>query len=696
MAYSSAAMEELLSGLTGIARVVRAADELDISNPPSNKSASDKSQLLLELANSKTRKIDPKVEKQRKSLPIYKKKDELIEALTKHQILIIIGETGSGKTTQIPQYIVEAGLTVTGKVGCTQLRRMAAKAIAKRVAKERGTQMGQEVGYTIRFEDKTSPHTKIQYMTDGILLRECTYDRALSSFAAIILDESHERTIDTDVLLAVLKMITARRSDLKLIISSATLDAKKFSEYFYNAPVFTINGRMFPVEVEYLRHCVTITSYVSEACRKVLEINQREPEGDILIFMSGEDDIENLADMLDQESYNISSLYNKLQIVPVYAALPWEHQALIFEKAQAGCRKVVIATNIAETSLTVDGIRYVIDAGYVKQKVYDSRKDREVLKRIRVSQAQAIQRTGRAGRVGPGKCFRLYSVDDFMTMAKAVDPEISRSNLTNAVLLLKKMGFNDIFEIDFLDNPPRETIQEAIDELKLYQALDAYGNITEIGHKMAGFPLEPNLAKMVIISEKLGCSEEIITIMAMLSVANVFHRPKKLRNEADLAKSRFSSNHGDLVRLLDVYRTWTYNQYEQKWCKDNFVNYRALEQAAQIREQLVDVMTKRNMKMISCGHNMVVVLKSICSGFFQNLAEKQVGLLRKNYKYVTRPKGEEVFIHPGSSLFKVHPNWVVFQRTVQTTKPYMREITPVEVEWLKEFTPMFDKASQVY
>ncbi|VDP13935.1 unnamed protein product [Soboliphyme baturini] len=344
---------------------------------------------------------------QRQSLPIYKLKEELVKAVNDNQILIVIGETGSGKTTQITQYLADAGYTVRGKIGCTQPRRVAAMSVAKRVSEEFGCRLGQEVGYTIRFEDCTSPDTIIKYMTDGMMLRECLLDPSLGSYAVIMLDEAHERTIHTDVLFGLCKQAVKKRSELKLIVTSATLDAVKFSQYFFEAPIFTIPGRTFPVEILYTRE--PETDYLDAALITVMQIHLTEPPGDILVFLTGQEEIDTACEILFERMKSLGPDVPELIILPVYSALPSEMQTRIFEPSPSGSRKVVIATNIAETSLTIDGIFYVVDPGFVKQKIYIPKTGMDSLVVTPISQAQAKQRAGRAGRTGPGKCYRLYT-----------------------------------------------------------------------------------------------------------------------------------------------------------------------------------------------------------------------------------------------------------------------------------------------
>ena len=345
---------------------------------------------------------------QRKSLPIYALKPQLVDALAKNRLLVVIGETGSGKTTQITQYLVEMGYTRNGeRVGCTQPRRVAAMSVAKRVAEEMGVRLGREVGYSIRFEDCTSPETEIKYMTDGMLLREALMDPLLKRYSVIMLDEAHERTVETDVLFGLMKSAIKQRHDLKLIVTSATLDAEKFSAYFYDCPIFRIPGRTFPVEVLYAKQ--PEPDYMDASLSTVLQIHLSEPRGDILVFLTGQEEIDTACQMLLQRMKQVDGEVPPLVILPVYSALPSDLQAKIFEPAPAGSRKCVIATNIAEASLTIDGIFYVVDPGFAKVKCYNPKLGMDTLVVAPISQASAKQRAGRAGRTGPGKCYRLYT-----------------------------------------------------------------------------------------------------------------------------------------------------------------------------------------------------------------------------------------------------------------------------------------------
>ncbi|XP_077299684.1 ATP-dependent RNA helicase pea [Arctopsyche grandis] len=633
------------------------------------------------------KKTNLSILEQRQSLPIYKLRDELTKAVTDNQILIVIGETGSGKTTQITQYLSEFGFTARGKIGCTQPRRVAAMSVAKRVAEEFGCRLGQEVGYTIRFEDCTSPETVIKYMTDGMLLRECLMDLDLKSYSVIMLDEAHERTIHTDVLFGLLKQAVQRRPELKLIVTSATLDAVKFSQYFFEAPIFTIPGRTFPVEVLYTKE--PETDYLDASLITVMQIHLREPPGDILLFLTGQEEIDTACEILYERMKSLGPDVPDLIILPVYSALPSEMQTRIFEPAPPGSRKVVIATNIAETSLTIDGIYYVVDPGFVKQKVYNSKTGMDSLMVTPISQAAAKQRAGRAGRTGPGKTYRLYTERAYRDeMLPTPVPEIQRTNLATTVLQLKTMGINDLLHFDFMDAPPVESLIMALEQLHSLSALDSEGLLTRLGRRMAEFPLEPNLSKILIMSVALQCSDEILTIVSMLSVQNVFYRPKDKQALADQKKAKFNQAEGDHLTLLAVYNSWRNNKFSNAWCYENFVQIRTLKRAQDVRKQLLGIMDRHKLDVVSAGKNTVRVQKTVCSGFFRNAAKKD-----PQEGYRTLVDSQVVYIHPSSALFNRQPEWVIYHELVQTTKEYMREVTTIDPKWLVEFAPAFFKFS---
>ncbi|XP_032903565.1 pre-mRNA-splicing factor ATP-dependent RNA helicase DHX16 [Amblyraja radiata] len=438
----------------------------------------------------------------RRSLPVFPYRGDLLAAVAQHQVLIIEGETGSGKTTQIPQYLHEEGYTAGGKkIGCTQPRRVAAMSVASRVSQEIGAKLGNEVGYSIRFEDCTSERTVLKYMTDGMLLREFLTEPDLAGYSVVIIDEAHERTLHTDILFGLIKDISRFRPDLKVLIASATLDTVKFSTFFDDAPVFRIPGRRFPVDIYYTK--APEADYLEACVVSVLQIHVTQPPGDILVFLTGQEEIETTCEMLQERCRRLGSKIAELLVLPIYANLPSDMQAKIFEPTPPGARKVVIATNIAETSLTIDGIIYVIDPGFCKQKSYNARTGMESLIVTPCSRASANQRAGRAGRVAAGKCFRLYTAWAFKhEMEETSVPEIQRTNLGNVVLLLKSLGINDLIHFDFMDPPPHETLVLALEQLYALGALNHLGELTKLGRRMAELPVDPMLSKMILASEK--------------------------------------------------------------------------------------------------------------------------------------------------------------------------------------------------
>lgn len=631
------------------------------------------------------RKYEVPIKEQRASLPIAKLKHELVQAVNDNQILVVIGETGSGKTTQITQYLAEEGYTARGKIGCTQPRRVAAMSVAKRVAEEFGCQLGEEVGYSIRFEDMTGPDTVIKYMTDGMLLRECLIDTDMSQYSLIMLDEAHERTIHTDVLFGMLKAAALRRPDLKVIATSATLDAEKFSTYFSNCPIFTIPGRTFPVEIMYTK--APETDYLDAALITIMQIHLAEPPGDILCFLTGQEEIDTGCQILFERMKSLGPNVPDLIILPVYSALPSEMQTRIFDAAPPGSRKVVLATNIAEASLTIDGIYYVVDPGFAKQKLHNPKMGMDSLVVTPVSQASAKQRSGRAGRTGPGKCYRLYTEAAFKNeMLPNAVPEIQRTNLGSTVLQLKAMGINDLVGFDFMDPPPVPTMISAMEHLYALGALDDEGLLTRLGRKMAEFPLEPPLSKCILASVDFGCSDELITIVAMLSVQNVFYRPREKQTQADAKKSKFHQPEGDHLTMLAVYTGWKTSKFSNPWCFENFIQARAMRRAQDVRKQLISIMDRYKLEVVSAGKNFTKVRKAIVSGFFDHAAKKDP---MEGYKTLT--DGQPVYIHPSSALFNHNPDIVCYHELVLTTKEYMREIIMIEPRWLVELAPKFFK-----
>ncbi|XP_059303682.1 pre-mRNA-splicing factor ATP-dependent RNA helicase DEAH1-like isoform X1 [Lycium ferocissimum] len=634
-----------------------------------------------------------KLQEDRKTLPMYPYREDLLQAINDHQVLVIVGETGSGKTTQIPQYLHEAGYTKRGKIGCTQPRRVAAMSVAARVSQEMGVKLGHEVGYSIRFEDCTSEKTILKYMTDGMLLREFLGEPDLASYSVIMVDEAHERTLSTDILFGLVKDIARFRPDLKLLISSATLDAEKFSDYFDCAPIFKIPGRRFPVEIHYTK--APEADYLDAAVVTALQIHVTQPpgDGDILIFLTGQEEIETAEEIIKHRIKGLGTKIAELIICPIYANLPTELQAKIFEPTPEGARKVVLATNIAETSLTIDGIKYVIDPGFSKMKSYNPRTGMESLLVTPISKASANQRAGRSGRTGPGKCFRLYTAYNYMNdLDDNTVPEIQRTNLANVVLSLKSLGIHDLLNFDFMDPPPAEALLKALELLFALSALNKLGELTKVGRRMAEFPLDPMLSKMIVASDKYKCSDEIISIAAMLSVGNsIFYRPKDKQVHADNARMNFHvGNVGDHIALLKVYSSWKETNFATQWCYENYIQVRSMKRARDIRDQLEGLLERVEIALTSNENDYEAIKKAITSGFFPHSAK-----LQKNGSYRTIKHPQTVNIHPSSGLSQVLPRWVVYHELVLTTKEYMRQVTELKPEWLVEIAPHYYQLKDV-
>ena len=649
-----------------------------------------KEQRLLQQQIDAAEKKAASIEETRKSLPIYQFRDELLQAVEDHQIIIIVGETGSGKTTQIPQYLHEAGYTKGGlKVGCTQPRRVAAMSVAARVAEEMGVKLGNEVGYAIRFEDQTSDKTVLKYMTDGMLLRELLTEPDLAGYSALMIDEAHERTVPTDIACGLLKDIAKARPDLKLLISSATIDAQKFQKYFDDAPIFNIPGRRYPVDIHYTSQ--PEANYLAAAITTVFQIHITQGPGDILVFLTGQEEIEAAEQNLQETARKLGGKIPEMIIAPIYANLPSELQTKIFEPTPPGARKVVLATNIAETSLTIDGIVYVIDPGFVKENVFNPRTGMESLVVTPCSRASAGQRAGRAGRVGPGKTFRLYTKWAYHNeLDENTTPEIQRTNLSSVVLTLKSLGIDDLLNFDFMDPPPAETLIRALEQLYALGALNDHGELTKVGRQMAEFPTDPMLAKAILAADKYGCVEEILSIIAMLGEASaLFYRPKDKKIHADSARARFTvKDGGDHLTLLNIWNQWVDSDFSYVWSRENFLQQRSLTRARDVRDQLAKLCDRVEVTISTAGaNNLIPIQKAITAGFFPNAARLQRG----GDSYRTVKTGQTVYLHPSSTLFEANPKWVIYYELVLTSKEYMRSNMPLQPEWLVEVAPHYHK-----
>lgn len=636
------------------------------------------------------------IEDTRKSLPVYQFRDDILAAVKEHQVLIVVAETGSGKTTQLPQYLHEAGYTANGmKIGCTQPRRVAAMSVAARVAEEMGTKVGYEVGYSIRFEDCTSDKTVLKYMTDGMLLREFLTEPDLAGYSALIIDEAHERTLSTDILFALVKDIARFRPDLRLLISSATMDAEKFSEYFDEAPVYYVPGRRYPVDIHYTPQ--PEANYLHAAITTVFQIHTTQPKGDVLVFFTGQEEIEAAHENLQETARALGNKIAELVICPIYANLPSDMQAKIFEPTPEGARKVVLATNIAETSITIDGVVFVIDPGFVKQNSYNPRTGMSSLVVVPCSRASANQRAGRAGRVGPGKAFRLYTKWAFANeLEENTVPEIQRTNLGMVVLVLKSLGINDLIGFEFMDPPPGETLMRALELLYALGALTHTGELTKLGRRMAEFPVDPMLSKAIIASEKYQCTDEVLTIISMLSESSsLFYRPKDKKLHADQARQNFVRSGGDHFTLLNVWERWAETNYSQQFCYEQFLQFKSLSRARDIRDQLAGLCERVEIVVESNPNSTDItpIQKAITSGYFYNTASLQ----KSGDSYRTLKTNQTVYIHPSSSLFNHQPpaKTVLYYELVMTSKSYMRQIMEIKPAWLLEVAPHYYKPADL-
>ncbi|GAM25782.1 hypothetical protein SAMD00019534_089570 [Acytostelium subglobosum LB1] len=641
------------------------------------------------------------IQDQKVRLPVYTARDALLDNIRKNQTVVVISETGTGKTTQIPQYLREDGWTKKGVIAITQPRRVAAISISKRVSDEIGCKLGDEVGYCVRFDDQTNEQTKLKYMTDGMLVREAMIDPSLSKYSVIILDEAHERTLNTDVLFALIKSIQAKRPSLRIVIMSATLDAELFSAYFNKAPILYIEGRQFPVRLFYSSEVQK--DYLDAALVTVLQIHLElqngtdnnamittldgsddDDNGDILVFLTGREEIDNLEKLLLERIPRLPPNAKKLLVCPIYAAMPQEQQMKVFERAPKGTRKVIIATNIAETSLTINGIRYVVDTGVVKSRLYNPKIGVDSLTVIPISKASAQQRTGRAGREFPGQCYRLYTEETYGKLDESSIPEIKRSNIANVILQLKTIGVDDILGFDFLERPPLSAIQKSLEQLYCLDALDHSGALTTLGRKMSQFPLEPIYSKTLIKSEEFECVEEVLIVISMLSVESIFYTPRDKKSEVEAIKKIFFSAEGDHLTLLNVFREFQRVNGNQQWCYDHFINIKSMDKVVNVFNQLLEYCQNSNMKIESCGNELERVRRCFITGFFLNVAA-----LQPDKKYRTMVDNREIHIHPTSFMFDIKPDYILYNELTVTSKAFVRNVIPIEPSWLPELCPKY-------
>ncbi|KAJ2060651.1 hypothetical protein GGI17_003619 [Coemansia sp. S146] len=655
------------------------------------------------------------IEEQRPQLPAFSHKKQLLYAIEKHSVVIVIGEPGSGKSTQLPQYLYEAGWSASGKtIGCTQPRRIAAAMLAQRVSEEMGVELGTTVGYSVRFSDAFDPETtRIKYLTDGTLIRECLADPLLSAYSVIMVDEAQDRSIATDMLLALLKKILRKRkNDLRVVISSASLDAERFRAYFDSngvaatttttetptlgsATILSISGRLFPVDVHYLT--TPCENHLTASVEAVLNIHMHEPAGDILVFLPGKDDIAQALADTHELAHNNDRLGSMI-LVPLSAGLSQEEQRQVFDPVPAGKRKVVFSTNVAETSVTIDGIVYVVDCGFVKQRVFDSVTGIDKLVTQPISKSSAVQRAGRAGRTQPGKVYRLYTYEAFKSglFSPHDVPEVCRLSLTPMVLTLMALGVNNLVRFDYFQPPPPELLSHALEHLASLGALEPQSAVLtpDFGIYLAELPLDPKLGACLLnAAQKWHCLREALAAVAMLAIGNdPFVVPNGQRAEAELDKRDFIVQEGDVLTFVNALVAYqeTPAKLRSQWCRLHFLSSRILEQADRVSRQLEGYLIRmgysRERCRQSCGQDFSRLQKCLTSGLFANAAKLEV-----DGSYRLFRGGPALWVHPSSVLFPetAKPKFVVFAEAMETTKLYMRGITAIDLPWLVEVAPHY-------
>ncbi|MFF3126840.1 ATP-dependent RNA helicase HrpA [Streptomyces sp. NPDC057908] len=619
-------------------------------------------------------------------LPVSQKKDEILEAIRDHQVVIVAGETGSGKTTQIPKICMELGRGVRGMIGHTQPRRIAARTVAERVADELKTPLGEAVGWKVRFTDQVNPDaTFVKLMTDGILLAEIQTDRELRAYDTIIIDEAHERSLNIDFLLGYLARLLPKRPDLKVVITSATIDPERFARHFGEAPIVEVSGRTYPVEVRYRPLLEeegddSDRDQITAICDAVDELQSEDP-GDVLVFLSGEREIRDTADALNKKNLRHT------EVLPLYARLSHAEQHRVFQRHTG--RRIVLATNVAETSLTVPGIKYVIDPGNARISRYSHRTKVQRLPIERISQASANQRKGRCGRTSDGICIRLYSEDDFLTRPEFTDPEILRTNLASVILQMTAAGLGDIEKFPFIDPPDHRNIRDGIQLLQELGALDPdekdpKKRLTQLGRKLSQLPVDPRLARMVIEAERNGCAREVMVIAAALSIQDPRERPSDKQTQADQQHARFKDETSDFLAFLNLWRYIREQQKERgsssfrRMCKQEYLNFLRIREWQDIYAQLRTVAKQMDIHLNEEDAPEQAVHTSLLAGLLSHIGLKDT---EKNEYLGARSAKFAIF--PGSALFKKQPRFVMSAELVETSRLWARVNAKVEPEWIE-------------
>ncbi|PLW69007.1 ATP-dependent RNA helicase HrpA [Pseudohalioglobus lutimaris] len=617
-------------------------------------------------------------------LPVSQRRAEIARAIEDHQVVVIAGETGSGKTTQLPKICLELGRGSQGLIGHTQPRRLAARTVAQRIAQELGGELGGVVGYQVRFTDRVSDDTAIKLMTDGILLAEMQRDRMLRRYDTIIIDEAHERSLNIDFLLGYLKRLLPKRPDLKLIITSATIDVDSFSRHFNDAPVIEVSGRTFPVETHYLDATEEEEDSTARISALVQDIDagQYGQRGDILVFLPGERDIREVAKQLREDT--------QLDILPLYARLSAAEQNRVFDLSKRRGLRVVLATNVAETSLTVPGIRFVIDPGEARISRYSYRTKVQRLPIEPISQASANQRQGRCGRVEAGVCLRLFSEEDFQRRPEFTDPEILRTNLASVVLQMLVLGLGEVHEFPFINPPDPRMVRDGYKLLEELGAVTPGGTLTDVGRRLARLPVDPRLGRMVVAAEQANCIAEILVIASALTIQDPRERPADKRQQADQSHARFKHEKSDFMAWLNL---WSYYETQRqalsqnqlrKLCKREFLSFMRMREWRDIHSQLSIACRQQKLRTsaeLPAEENYSGVHRALLAGLLGNIAHHQEG---RDY---LGARNRKMQIFPGSPLARKRPKWLVAAQVVETSRVFARTVGTIDPSWAEEINP---------
>lgn len=616
-------------------------------------------------------------------LPVSGKKAEIAALIQQHQVTIVCGETGSGKTTQLPKICLELGRGVKGLIGHTQPRRIAARTVADRIAEELGQSIGQAVGYKVRFHDQTHPQSLIKLMTDGILLAESQNDPYLNQYDTLIIDEAHERSLNIDFLLGYLKWLLPKRPDLKLIITSATIDPERFARHFNDAPIVNVSGRTYPVDIRYrpielIEEDDETSADLQQAIVDAVDELHRDLRGDILIFLSGEHEIRETTETLRKHHH--SSRYD---ILPLYSKLSVAEQDRVF-KPQAGKLRIVLATNVAETSLTVPGIRCVIDSGHARISRYSHKSKIQRLPIERISQASANQRAGRCGRVAEGICIRLYSKQDYLARPEFTEPEILRTNLSSVILQMAALKLGDIEDFPFVEPPEDKMIRDGKNALFEVDALDKQGRLTEVGKQLAKIPTDPKLARMLLAAAEQGSLREVAIIVSALSIQDPREKPADKLPQAEAKHAQFKAEDSDFLSLLNLWDAFETQKKQltnnklRKYCQDNFLSYLRMREWHDIHSQIMQVaLGDLGLKTTGNPANYQQIHCALLPGLLSN-----IGFRHEQYEYLGA-RGLKFFIFPGSGQHKVRPKWIMAAEQVETSKVYARTVAKIEPEWVE-------------